>query len=230
MAKPKLTAEEELKIHTALEMTSGDVALASEILEVDNKWLHNIIAANKNLALKWKGGKEEVSAPTEAITISRPVIQEPPADVVLLGDREIAKSLSDEDAAVRKGLEAMGVKGEMLNLSTAFRDFSRKHFSSAFEVVSGGVTRQYMDVVAEIIRITNLLNTPKDEDEKPDINDAAREMMLREDRAKLLDFSVKLYDRTLKAVLIASKIRAMKQGKEKGDEAPKGFLSLKKVK
>lgn len=215
-----------VQIHLLHPICAGAVEVSSQTLWfVEQRNSGHELTPALLIVAKTKNTEEPEQPSNDGITL-RP-IPDVPDDAVQLGEDEIRRQLADEDARVKQGLTRMGIKGDILDLSAAFRDFSRKHFSSAFEVVSGGITRQYMDVVAEIINIDNELAALSLKSKTtPDLNDLAREQTLREDRARLLDFSVKLYDRTLKAVLIAAKIKAMKKEREGDAGKPKGFLKL----
>jgi hypothetical protein len=223
----KVTEELERKIHGALEMVDGSVAQAAVLLDVDAKELHNAIAGNKNLRVRWKTGAQPIQPPGDAVVIHRDILPlEPSEDGILMDERKIAEAIEAEDAAVKKGLSTMGVDESMLNLSVAFRDFTRKHFNSALQVISGGIVRQYLDTVGEINRITAKLKDGNCEDKIT----PAQELMLREDRSRLQEFSQKLYKEILKSVLIAAKVKAL-QSKGKGNggagpEKPKGYLNI----
>lgn len=217
----KMTPELETQINAAMQAAGGSITAAATLLGLPMPKVRNFIHNNAGLKAKWAKSNEEVQAPSEAITLSRPMLpdQAEVTDVIMAGDEEVARAVDKEDALVRKGLDAMGVKGSTLDMAMALQSFQRAHFTKAMDILGGGVTKQALDLMVEIEAISNTLNDPTTTLEP------ARELMLREDRAKLLDLLGKFYDRASNAVLVQAKVRAMQKDKDK-PKKPKGFLAI----
>jgi transposase-like protein len=221
-----ITPDEKARIHAALEKTGGDYGAAAEIIGIERGQLSAIIHNNKDLKLRWTTPREFTTPPSDAVTISRPVIPTAAPAPALPSDEEIARAIEREDALVRKGMEAIGVTGPKLDTALALQKFHQKHFQRAIELLGGGITKQFIDLMSEVESINKELAgvlTPQ------------RELLLREDRSRLLDLMNKFYDRANQAVLTQAKVEVLKKQAKEGAGGGKktgkpGFAPLVAVK
>lgn len=223
MAKDKT---EEIKVlHAALEATKGHIPSAAALIGISAVDVHNRINSNKFLRDFWKNGAKKdgiINIPSEADQVSRPLpppyVAPPPPT-----EQEIAAAFAKEDALVKNGLENAGLSEKLTTLAIALQNFQGRHFRRTIEMIGGGITVQYLRVMAEIEKIDGELDgelTP------------AREMLLREDRSRLLAVMSQFYDRAQKAVLVSAKVKQMENGSDAGVKrsAKPGFAALERAK
>jgi len=208
----KTDEEVEKVTHLALEESGGKQSIAAAKLGIPLDTLILRVKRNKALNARWGSGKKVPVPPTEAVTINRPVI--PPADVAT------AEALGRENAAVRD-LEGMGLTDAGLKLALVCQNFHRRFFRNALEGMSGGVYRQFMRVMEEIDKIDQRLDTTDMPLPLPE------EIMLREDRSRLLVIMGQFKDKVDKSVLIQAQVDRMRKDKDKvANYKPKGVLDL----
>ena len=220
-----VTDDVEAVTHKAMESANGKISVASKLLNISSSDLKNRIANNKNLSARWQNKKQSPQPPGEAVTIHREAIttEEPP---LLQSEEDVALALKKEDAAIRNGMDGMGLSKSGLDLAVVCQQFHRKHFRSALEGMSGGIYRQFMKVMEAIDEIEERLKNQGKESDFP--LTLPEELMLREDRAKLLIVMGQFKDKVDKSVLItaqAEKIRKEREGK-RDNWKPKGVLDL----
>ncbi len=117
---------------------------------------------------------------------------------------------------------AMGLTGATLDLSIACQQFHKKHFRSALEGMSGGIYRQFMRVMEAIDKIDNRLN---ENTEFPLTQ--PEELMLREDRSRLLVILGQFKDKVDKSVLIQAQVmKIAREKQERDEEKTRGVLNL----
>lgn len=203
------------QIHAAMEAAGGSASQAAELLGMERRKLYDFIHNNADLKARWGTSKEEVTPPSEAVTLHRPALP------LREEAEEIAKAVEAEDAAMRKGLASIGVRGGALDMAVALQEFHSKHFGRAIEMLGGGISKQFLDLMSEVERISNTLNDPTA------VLEPEREMMLREDRSRLLDLMGKFFDKLNQAVVTQAKVRAIQNAKEgKGKPGKPGFSPL----
>ena len=222
------TDEVEKVTNEAMIQAGGKVSIAADLLKITKQQLKDRLRFNKNLKAAWWKEKKVVTAPSEAVTVNRESF-DPPAEIsdeelVLKSDEELAAALQREDASIRKGLESMGVKGDELNMAVALKDFAGKHFGTCLQLTGGGITKQFLQVMVQIQKIDERLEDRSGEFALT----LPEEIMLREDRSRLLMIMSQFSDRVNSSALTQAKIWVMKNGKKnnKPDNRPKGFLKL----
>lgn len=222
-----MTAELERQINAAMERTGGDVGQAACLLSMERSKLHNFIHNNKGLKLRWSTSKKDTPPPSQAVAIHRPAVMPVLPDAPdLLSDQEIAKALAAEDAAVRRGLTAMGIKDEALMMAVACQQFQNKHFARAIEILGGGIVKQFLDNLVEIDGITARLHGSCAETADLD-GRMQMEITLRQDRAALQAINSKLFEQINKASLTQAIIKAKLSGSKPGERPAKpGFAPI----
>lgn len=219
------TEEVERVTHLAMEQAGGKSSVAAKLLGLTSNQITDRIRGNKNLNSRWGKTKKDPQAPGEAVTIHRT----PPADdgdIVLQTEQEIAEALKKEDAAVKRGLDNMGLPEKVQKLGLALRAFQGQHFKSSLQMVGGGITMQFLSVMAEIQAIDERLAVRFGGDFPLTYQE---EIMLREDRSRLLIVMSQFSDRVNKAALTQAKIYQMmkKEDNKPGQNGkPKGYLNL----
>lgn len=193
-------------IHAAMDQTGGKGSEAARLLGLEPETLFNFIHNNKDLKTRWATSRTAVKPPIEAETISRAVIK-------VDGNRTMAEAMDQEDRMVRAGFESMGLKPGVVNLAMSLQAFQKKHFTRAIEVIGGGITKCFLDLMAEVEKINKELENP---DLKP-----WREQMLRTDRAALLENMGRTYDRAQKAAMTQAIIKHKLEGDQGGTEKPR---------
>ena len=204
---------EAAKIHTAMEAAGGSLRRAARALGVDSLVLKDAINSDPALRARWRtAGEAEKGVPGDAETLHRPA-----TDVVTVGKdkltleegRKIADAVAAEDAAIRNGLLNMGVKASGLNMVMAMQTVQRKHFARCIEILGGGITKQAIDVMLEIDRISERLSqadVPMDE-----------QFMLRMDRRGLLDILGRFKDKVDKSALIQAQVKKLEADAKAGN-------------
>jgi hypothetical protein len=207
-----ITVEQEAAIHAAMERTGGKQSEAAVLLAVPRKALADIIRNNTNLKTRWVTPKEGVEPTTEAVAIHRPALPTPPTEgAVICSEREIAAAIEAEDNALKKGLDAVGLSTKTRDFAVALQKLHNKHYTKAIDMLGGGITKGFLDIMVEVEALTAKLN---DTAYPPTIE---QEMLWREDRAKLLDVMSKFYDRALQADQIKAKIEHLKSLAKNGN-------------
>lgn len=211
----------EAEIHEALEKTGGLVAEAAAILGMTTSAVRLRIKASESLQSRWN-----VSKPPEhtiATALHRPSMSaEKPT---LPRDSDVAEALNREQATLGASLKQ--IKAKDVNFAVALQNFQRQNYRGIVEMVSGGIAKQYLDIMTRLDEIDSRLNRTEEDGKLP----LAEEMMLRNDRVQLLGILDKFKTTIDKSVLIAAKVRAMSEsGNNNGKGAPRkpGFKPLEK--
>jgi hypothetical protein len=212
--KKPLPPEKVAQLDAALQRTNGNVTQAAELLGMGVSSLYKFIDQTPDLSVKWGIRKGAVLPPGGAASIYRPPVHVPAG--MNLEEVEAAHALALEDESVKAGLESIGVHGAARDMALALQKFTRQHFTKAIQILGGGITKQFLEVMAEVDSISKELRQPL----LPE-----REQMLREDRCRLLDFMLRSYDRGDDAAMTQAKIAAMSSGTGKARK-PRGYLSV----
>jgi hypothetical protein len=209
-----VTEEDKIRIDAAMRAANGSFIEAAKALGMDCAKLRSAIHNNKSLKEVWtkKHGDTEPKALTEAQTMHRPVpeMPVPPADVpgvITAEDQTIATAIAREEALFTQGLDAMGIRGKDLQQAVALQQFMGGHFGSAIKMIGGGVTKQFLGIMAEIETINATLAALSYSGDESDMATAMREKSLREDRAKLYDLALKTFGAVNKAVLTQALVK-----------------------
>lgn len=220
MSETPTTSPDVAAIHAALEASGGRQREAARALGISTLSLAARLRSEESLRKRWV--LKETGTPGEASDVHRPA-----AMVVVNGEKmlaadaeALAKAAEEEDVAVRKGLLAIGVSGKGLEVALSLQKLQRRHFQSCLDMLGGGITKQFLTVMAEVEKIDTALE------------DAALPMeekiMLREDRARLLDIMGKFYDKASRSSLIKAMIEEKKKGKNGQGKSKPGFGVLVK--
>ncbi len=132
---------------------------------------------------------------------------------VLLQDRQVAEALKKEDENLKDGLTNIGLSPLAVKSANALHKFHNTHFTKAVEIIGGGMTKTFVEIMACI----------------DDINDRLEgggltleeEQMLRQDRSRLLEIQGRTYDRSLKAAMTQAVIQHKLQDNAEST-APRG--------
>lgn len=222
MGKPETTGAE---YNAALEKTGGDFEQAAALVGLTASALRSACQRNNRLRSRWLE-KDNPTPPGEAVTIHRPVIPAIGKNPLSTED-QIAEAVRQEEKTFRAGLVAIGAGNP--DLVTALQSFQRRSYRSILEFMSGGIAKQFLDIMAALDEINRELAASADgTGEKLPI---AREMILRNDRIALLNLSEKFKHSGDKSVLTSAKVAAMSNaGAGAGKPSGKpGFSKLKKA-
>ena len=97
----------------------------------------------------------------------------------------------------------------------------KRRFGSMMEMASGGLVKHVLELTAEVETITTTLNDPAS------ALSPEREVVLREDRGRLLDIIGKYTDKVTNAFHVQQKVIALREAKEGGNRGAKpGFAPL----
>lgn len=205
-----MKSDAEAAIDLALVEAKGDVPQAAMLLGVTPATLRSRIHDSRILKARWAERHNPTAVPSEAIVINRPPLE------VEASDAEIAEAIKKQDALVRRGIKDMGFDGKTLDMAMSLQAFQRKHFMSALDLMAGGLVKSYLDVMVEVENLNASINT-----DLP----LEQEQMRREDRSRLLDLMIKMYDRTARARLTLVDAAAKESSKKAGASKP-GFNPL----
>ncbi len=211
----ELTATIRQDIHAAMEKTGGHSRQAALLLGIKKQqfdwWLYN----DPELRLKWVGRsktgrrKSKVLPPPKAVVIHRP----PPVDEMA----ENASAIAKEDALVKQGVEALGIDQARIAMVESWRQLHGRHYKSCLDLVSGGITHQFIDTSFDIKKLTEDIDRIASTGDPLQQN---REAMLRQDRQKLLEIQGRMHDQVRKGVIdkatIEYKLNAGKKKKQPG--------------
>lgn len=202
-------AELEAKIHEAMEAAHGNSTVAAAMLGVDKEDLWNAIKNFPSLRERWFTNEKRGGLPGSPEIIHRP----------LESDKALARAIAKEDRMVAAGLKDMGLSDEASKLAMALQKFQGQHYKRALEMLGGGITKQFLDVMVEIQAITHRLSN--------EIGlSPQQEAMLREDRSRLLAVMNAFYDRANKAALTQAVIKNKLGAGKGGSKAKPGFTPL----
>lgn len=217
----------------ALDKHGGNRAAAAAELGIDDAALRGRINRNDQLRLRWAGVGSSVResmprhAPKEAVTIYRDVLPSalgkhtsPTFQKINDDNENIAAAVEKEDLLVRTGVQNLGLSKDQMELAMSFQSFQRRFFTTSFEMLGGGITRQFVTLVSEIESISERLKNSTE-------LTPSMEAILREDRSRLLAIQVQMYDRAAKAALIQIEVNNRLKGGGSGKQAGKpGFTPL----
>jgi hypothetical protein len=213
----KVTEEHKRDIHAAMEQVGGKTAEAAKILGLTTEELSRRIHHHMDLKMRWATAYREVKAPGDAVAIHRPTMP------TLSTEEEESKAFEKENRLVSKGLDGIGLTPAARDLALALGALQKRHYQSCLDMLGGGITKQFIEVMAEVQRITDRLNDETDvAAEDPQI-----QLMLREDRGRLLDCMQKFYDKANAHMLAKAKEQALKESAKGGGKGNKpGFAPL----
>jgi len=202
-----------------MEAVGGSLRAAARTLGIKHLKLRDIIQSIPSLRTRWRVAGE-VGVPGVAAEIHRPAVLRVGNEAVPLEDaKALADALEAEDCAIRTGLLKMGIKGAGLEMALALQQMQRKHFSRCVEIVGGGITKQFLDVMTAIHEIEEKLQATTD-------MPIEEELMLREDRRGLLQVLGNFKDKVDKSALIQAtvkKLEAEAKGGGRGKAGKPGF-------
>jgi len=138
-------------------------------------------------------------------------------------EEAITRAMDAEDAALKKGLKSIGLKGGALKEAVALQAFHNTQFQKSYEMIGGGITKLFFDLKAEVTRISERLSEGGIELEE--------ENMLRNDRSKLIEALGKAYDRAQKAAMTQAVIkhRLSDDSNSAGPRGKPGFAPIQNV-
>jgi hypothetical protein len=208
-----MEADRIAEIHAALEFAQGDLNAAAKVLNITRGELGAAIRNSVDLTARWGNKRKVLTAPpnAHAVAIHRSAPPAPPSD-----DEEVAVALAKEDAALRKGLDAIGVRGDALDLAVNLQKFYRGHFKSTQEMIGGGITKLYFDLMAEFRKLTAML-------EEPGLPLGLQES-LRQDRRFIIEAMGRTHDRVNKAAYTTAIIKHKLN--DKRESKPGRFLAI----
>lgn len=217
-----MTLEEKVRIDEALNQVNGDITQAAILMEMERKRLKDKIYNNADLRRKWtKHGRKEETPRTDP-AIFRDVRQIPETTDIPIGcDQEnqlaLLAEVERENAALKKGLEEIGVTPDAMAEALVLQKFQRRFYSSSIELIGGGITKTFIEMRSMLKELTEEISAG--------VEDPEREKMLRDDRARIMELLGRTFDRAQKAALTQAIIR-YKLNKKREVEKPKGFLSI----
>lgn len=183
------------RIHAAMGQSHAKTHGAAKLLGMPWQTLQKYIRDDDELQAKWGKGKR-VAAPGEESLIHRPVATEPVALHEALHEEdaaEIAKRLEAEDALVRQGLAGMGFTGDAQSKFRAMEKFHGAHYTKSLQALGGGMTKLFFELWAELDKVSEAIDLHKD--------DNVKQVILRKDRASMIEALQRIYDRANKAAL-----------------------------
>lgn len=215
------------QVHSAMEAAGGDAVEAAKALNIAPIKLYNILHKTPELRARWTRSKENLNPVDQAAAaINRPVDPVPVNDV---------EALNAAAVNLRKGFEAVGLKGEALEQAVIIQQFARKNVRELMGFMAGSIAKQFADIEVEIDAINQRLAGKElvDGDWVPakGIMTTETEAMLRKDRQGLYDLRIKSYDRATRAQVAMAMAQAKLNGgsKGKGGATAPGFGPLIKA-
>lgn len=222
-----ITPELITKINLAMEESGGVIAEAAKTLGMSNVKLAAIVHNHKDLELRWCKRSNPIEPQSEtALIINREANDR--SRVSYEGEKSeeaaIAHAVRKENAAVQKGVEAMGFTGRKLDLAKAIQEAHGRKYQCMMESLTVGINVTQIGFIEQIQQITEELKKSGTGELPP-----AREMMLREDRRGLADLLIRLFDKGQQGAMLQAKIRAMQEAKNAGGgngKSKPGFTPL----
>lgn len=202
-----------LQANQALLDANGNFLAAAAALGISAKALHDLVQRDPALRKRWK---EKPTAPPPSSIMNRP------------DDVSIAEAIQREEQRLKEGVEQLGLSDRAKSLALACQRFQRNNFNSVLQITSGGITKAFLEALEEIENINHKLAHLADLVAPEQL--VAYECLLREDRARLLDFVHKAAVKVDQSILTQAKIQKMlgSGGAGGGPEKP-GFAPLKRA-
>ena len=123
---------------------AGSIAGAAELLGCREASLAKRIKTSPTLT-KFMKPQEE------ADTLHRPS-----GELTVFAEKKaIAKAMDAEDAALRNGLESIGLSGPALKEAIALQAFHNTQFQKSYEMIGGGITKMFFELKAEALSQNN---------------------------------------------------------------------------
>ena len=123
-------------------------------------------------------------------------------------DVSIAEAIQREEARLKEGVEQLGLSERAKSLALSCQRFQRNNFNSVLQITSGGITKAFLETLEEVENINHRLANIS-ESRPPPEQLVAYESLLREDRARLLDFIHKAAVKVDQSILTQAKIQKM---------------------
>lgn len=205
-----ISPELKSKIDSAIRET-GSMRRAAELLGLTYGGLRGMVHKDPELRARYtKPNKGKKGAAKEAARLDEPVSADlvelgreqdikPVGGEVLITDKRVSEALAREDANLSEGLEAIGLSPSAVKSAQALQEFHGTHFTKAIEIIGGGMTKTFVEIMAEV----NHLNARLEEGGLT----LEEEQMLRQDRSRLLEIQGRTYDRAQKAAMTQAVIK-----------------------
>lgn len=117
----------------------------------------------------------------------------------LLQDKQVSEALTKENENLKEGLTSIGLSPLAIKSAESLQKFHNTHFTRAVEIIGGGMTKTFVEIMACIDDINVRLEEGGMTLEE--------EQMLRQDRSRLLEIQGRTYDRSLKASMTQAVIQ-----------------------
>lgn len=194
---------------------NGDIDGASLILGIDAATITRYIKADPALRARWMPENHAALPPSAIITR--------PDDI---GIQE-ADALAREEEKLQRGLGALKLTNRGQELAMACQNFQRANFGAVIQIVGGGITMSFIQVLEEIEKINKKLDKT---DDVPAEMRYPVEMMLRQDRAELYNVLHKFGTKVDQTILVQAKIQHLgsKNNGSPGSRKP-GFSEMKRA-
>lgn len=180
------------------------MAGAAKLLNITYGCLRSQVHADPELrARHTRANKGKKNAVVEAKNIDDPSVPDDMSGLgrkqelvrikgeALLTDKRVAAALIVEDANLKDGLNAIGLSAQATKSAEALQKFHNTHFTKSVEIIGGGMTKTFVEIMSEVEHINERL-------EEGGLT-LEEEQMLRQDRSRLLEIQGRTYDRSLKA-------------------------------
>ncbi len=186
---------------------AGSMKGAALLLDITYHSLRGMIHQDPDLRARYTHAKKK--AKRDARELDQPL----PEDMVELGrkpgsaagtpvlasDALVARALEEEDQNLKDGLENLGLSPAAIQSAEALQQFHHSHFTKAVEIIGGGMTKTFLEIMAEVEAINSRLADGGLTLEE--------EQMLRQDRSRLLEIQGRTYDRAQKASMTQAVIQ-----------------------
>jgi hypothetical protein len=187
-----LTDDLRARIHAAMAQAHAKTHDAAKLLGMPWQTLQKYIREDEELNAKWS--RKPKPPPGEEALIHRPVTSDQSQPVISPEEdaAEIARRLEAEDALVKEGLQAMGLNGDAQQLAIALQKFHGTHYKRSLEMLGGGMTKLFFEIWAELKKVNVEIAAAQE---------PSMQMILRKDRAVLIEAAQRIFDRANKAAL-----------------------------
>ena len=173
-----------------------------------------------------RANKGKKGAAAEAKSIDAPSVPDDMSDLgrkqeldrvageALLTEKRVAEALIAEDSNLKEGLGAIGLSPQAMRSAEALQKFHNTHFTKSVEIIGGGMTKTFVEIMSEVEGINSRL-------EEGGLT-LEEEQMLRQDRSRLLEIQGRTYDRSLKASMTQAVIQQKLADAGEGGAAKRG--------